>query len=277
MTAVRPLDAERIREMLRDEPFVRRLIVRDSVRSTNDEIRVLATEGAGEGCVVVAERQTTGRGRLGRPWFSPPGLGLYVSVLFRPSAPVRELTRWTLAAAVAACEACRQVGGFPAEIEWPNDIVWEGRKLGGILTEMRTGGPRATQVVVGTGLNVLHDRNDFEGELATRATSLRLAGGIANADRERLLVAYLRELALVARHLERGDWRAIADRWEAMAPGARGRGVRVKGSAGTADYEGITAGLDPMGALLVRRANGVEESVRTAESVLPLKGRVPCC
>ena len=135
MTTQRRLDADGIREMLRGEPFVRQLIVEERVGSTNDRIRELAATGAEEGTVVIAESQSRGRGRLGRSWLSRPGLGLYLSVLFRPRAPIPELTRWTLAAAVAACAACRQVGGCKVEIDWPNDLVHDGRKLGGLLAD----------------------------------------------------------------------------------------------------------------------------------------------
>jgi BirA family biotin operon repressor/biotin-[acetyl-CoA-carboxylase] ligase len=270
--SARALDEECLRGLLRGEEFVQKLVLLDTVSSTNDIARDLAAEGAGEGTVVLAERQTAGRGRMGRFWDSPRGLGLYVSVLFRPPAPAVELTRWTLGAGVAACEACRQRTGTAVEIEWPNDLVWSGKKLGGVLAEMRTAGEQPTHLVIGAGLNVGQDVADFPDELFSTATSLRLAGGGVAPQREPLVAAYLRELAGIARALGRDAWGAVAQRWEALAPRASGRRVRVTPRNGKESaYEGITMGVDDVGALRVRRPDGDIVSVRLAESVVPLE------
>lgn len=270
--AARAVDEERLRNLLRGEEFVRKLVVLDTVPSTNDIARDLAAEGAGEGTVVLAEGQTAGRGRMGRVWHSPRGLGLFVSVLFRPRAPVSELTRWTLGAAVAACEACRQRTGAAVQIEWPNDLVWRGKKLGGVLAEMRTAGRTPTHLVIGAGLNVGQDGSDFPEELSSSATSLRLASGGVVPQRESLVAAYLRELAGIARALDHDAWSAVAERWEALAPRAAGRRVRVTSRNGEAGaYEGVTMGLDDVGALRVRRPDGHVVSVRLVDSVLSLE------
>jgi BirA family biotin operon repressor/biotin-[acetyl-CoA-carboxylase] ligase len=258
--------------LLRGEPFVGALVLLDSVPSTNDAARDLAAEGAAAGTVVVAEHQTAGRGRMGRVWHSPRGLGLFVSVLFRPTAPADELTRWTLGAAVAACEACRREAGVAVEIEWPNDLVWRGRKLGGVLAEMRTAGRTPTHLIIGAGLNVGQAIADFPDELSSMATSLRLARGGSMPSREPLLAAYLRELGGIAAALGRDAWGGVAERWEALAPRARGQRVRVtpcKGQAGA--YEGVTIGLDDEGALRVQRRDGSVVSIRLVESVVPLE------
>jgi BirA family biotin operon repressor/biotin-[acetyl-CoA-carboxylase] ligase len=266
------VDEARLRNLLRGEPFVRKLVVMDTVASTNDIARDLAAEGAGEGTVVVAEQQTAGRGRMGRVWHSPRGLGLFVSVLFRPRAPVFELTRWTLGAAVAACEACRQTSGAAVQIDWPNDLLWRGKKLGGVLAEMRTAGGTATHLVIGAGLNVGQDGSDFPDGLSSSATSLRMACGGGVPPREPLAAAYLHELAGIARDLGEDGWSGVAQRWEALAPGAVGRRVRVtSGNGKAATYEGVTEGLDDVGALRVRRPDGEVASVRLVESVVSLE------
>lgn len=273
--AARPLDGERLRELLRGEAGISQLIVRDGVGSTNDELRALATRGATTGTVLLAESQHAGRGRLGRRWHSAPGLGLYLSLLLRPAAPVARLTRWTLAAGVAACEACRQIGEVHASILWPNDLVWRGRKLGGVLAEtLQT--RDAVSLVLGIGLNVAHEAADFPIELRDKAASLRSAGG-ATPDRELLAAVCLRELAELGRLLDRDRWSAVARRWEALAPGARGARVRVSDpSCPDGAYEGRSDGLEPDGALRVRGDGGRIGIVRMAESVRFLEDE-SCC
>lgn len=271
--ASRPLRAARILELLEEDPFVRRLELLDAVGSTNDELRRLAAEGAPEGTVVIAERQRAGRGRLGREWHSAAGLGLYVSVLFRPSRPAEESARWTLAASVAACDACCELADCGVWIKWPNDLMTVRGKLGGILTELRTSGSRPVELVVGAGLNVLQRNADFPPELRGVATSLRIAAGPCMLERERLVAAYLSRLGALGSRLAEGDWDPVARLWEERARGARGARVRVlapdPGGAADVRFEGVTDGLAPSGAMRVRRADGEIELVHMAESIVP--------
>jgi BirA family biotin operon repressor/biotin-[acetyl-CoA-carboxylase] ligase len=245
------------------------VILLDSVSSTNDEVRRLAAEGAPEGTVVVADRQSAGRGRLGRRWSSPPGLGLYVSVLFRPREVPEKITRWTVAASIAACEACRHSSGRAVSIEWPNDLVFERRKLGGILAESRVGADGACELVLGSGINVHQRACDFPSKIAGRATSLHLLRGAGMLEREGLAVDYLRRLATVADRLRAREWTSLAARWAELAPAGRGWRVRVLAQSGKprTGFFGITRGLDEQGALLVERADGRLTAVRTAETV----------
>jgi BirA family biotin operon repressor/biotin-[acetyl-CoA-carboxylase] ligase len=268
------LDEARIRNRLRGNRFVSRLVVLQSTDSTNDEVRRLAAAGARAGTAVVADRQTAGRGRRGRSWHSAPGLGLYVSVLLRPRQEVRQLTRWTLAAAVAACEACRELVGRPVQIEWPNDLIWEQKKLGGLLIETRSQGSAGAEVVVGLGVNVAHQSSDFPRGIRGRATSLVLAAAGSAPSRERLAAAYLSGLGRVAAELEADGWDAIAGRWEALAHGPRGRRVHVDNVGGEKRRAGpgVTDGLAPDGALRVRLDRGGTIAVRMSDAVTPLEG-----
>jgi BirA family biotin operon repressor/biotin-[acetyl-CoA-carboxylase] ligase len=263
------LDRQRIEEALRGDPFVSRLELRDSVGSTNDVALQLARDGAPPGTVVVADRQTAGRGRLASGWHSPAGVGLYLSVLLRPRAEVGELTRWTLGAAVAACESCRQLSGGEVVIRWPNDLLWRGRKLAGVIAELRSVGSRAREMIIGAGFNVGQREGDWPVGLIDRAASLRMASEEERPpDRELLLALFLRELSGVVEQLEQGRWAALAQRWERLAPAATGAAVRVVPRAGGEDgYDGVTAGLDTVGALRVRTAGGAVRTVRQAESV----------
>lgn len=256
------MTGEGFRERLLRSGFVRAVHWFDEVDSTNDALRRLAAEGAVEGTVVVAGGQTRGRGRLGRRWHSPPGLGLYLSILLRPSAPPMQVTRWTVAAAVAVCEACRAAGATEVAIEWPNDLTAGGRKLAGILAELRSSGSR-TELVLGSGVNVSHRAEDFPQ--GVDGTSLALLVGEPVVDRVALAESYLERLAAVCARLERGAWSEVAGRWETLSRTGRDRAVRV--ARGDASFTGTTAGLGARGQLRVRRSNGVVEDVHLADSV----------
>lgn len=269
-SAVAP-DAGRLRRLLGSEPFVRRLLVLDCVDSTNDELRRQAVAGAAAGTVVVAGRQSAGRGRRGRAWHSATGLGLYLSVLLRPGGTAREATRWTVAASLAACRACRDLGAQEVIVKWPNDLMSERRKLGGILAEMRSAGGTALELIIGIGLNVNHRVEDFPPELRGTATSLHLASGTGMLELEPLAAGLLGRLGEVAGRLTGGDWDGLVADWERVAPAARGCRVRVapgpSGVAGQPAFEGLTRGLDADGALRVERSDGRIVPVRLAETV----------
>jgi BirA family biotin operon repressor/biotin-[acetyl-CoA-carboxylase] ligase len=156
-----------------------------SCASTNDEAKRLAREGAPEGTVVAAAEQTAGRGTQGRPWHSGRGEGLFVSIILRPPLPAIGLL--PLLAAEAVREAVETVSGVKAEIKRPNDLVWAGRKLGGILCESGYVGDRLTFAVVGVGLNIGQSRDDFPAELRPTAVSIGMAGG-TTLDPESFLV-----------------------------------------------------------------------------------------
>jgi len=269
-------ELRRIREAISKIGWVREVVVRLETGSTNDVARELAARGAPQGTIVVADRQWAGRGRLGRSWHSPSGKGLYVSALFRPQAPAAIAGRWTIAAAVAACEACREVSGAPVVIKWPNDLLWCGLKLGGTLVEVRTLGGTPLELVVGTGINVRQRPSEFPPDLRGRAGSLVMASGRRDVDRAALAEAYLDKLGGWASLLDRGAWEEVAARWKALAPGAEGARVRIFGQEeGRGPIEGTTRGLDDTGALQVERDDGSRLTVHLGESVVPVE-TTPC-
>ena len=185
------------------------------IDSTNRYLLAEAALGCRRGVVAVADEQTAGRGRHGRTWTAAPGAALLVSVLLRPDLPPERLHLVTLAAAVAAADAVRAVGGFDARVKWPNDLVVDDRKLAGILAEADGAGA----VVVGMGLNVRADA--FPPELADLATACDLHAA-RPVDRGDLLVAWL--LALDA-HLDALDGVVAA---AAERSATLGRRVRVE-------------------------------------------------
>jgi len=220
----------------------------------------LSGERPPEGLVVVAGEQTAGRGRRGHTWFSPPGSGLYVSVVLAPAAarvdPARATMLLTLAAGVALAEGIEQATGLRVDLKWPNDLQMTRRKLGGILAESSGIGGESATVVVGYGINVL--ASAFPPELRDRATSLESELGRA-IDRHHLLAETLAALSRRYEDLLAGRFDAILDAWRRLAPAASGARVAWTTNAGTAT--GVTAGIDDLGALLVRIDDRVERIV----------------
>ena len=233
-----------------------------TIGSTNDVAATLAAAGGGEGAVVIAETQTAGRGRRGHYWFSPPGAGLYVSVVLAPgrarSAPDRATSLLTLSAGVALAEAIERITGLGPAIKWPNDLLIGRRKLAGILAEAvaASAGGTVTSVVVGYGINV--SAAAYPHELSDRATSLESELG-RPIDRAALCAETLAALAARYRDLLDARFDAILDAWRARAPGSRGAAIAWDEPGGA--RTGTTAGVDEMGALLVRRDDRVERIV----------------
>ena len=231
----------------------------ETLDSTNDLAKELAVQGAPEGTVVVAEAQTGGRGRLGREWNSPPGVGLYVSLGLRPMLPPMELPQITLTAAVAVVRAVRRVAGVAPGIKWPNDLLLYGKKLGGILTEMETESDRIRHVVVGLGLNV--NNPEFPPELAATATSLTLTAG-GTFSRVNLLMAWLEEFEeLYGRFLYQG-FPEILEEWKCSTV-TLGRAVTVR--QGPREISGQALDISPDGALLLRTNTGEIVRVTSGE------------
>lgn len=238
-----------------------------STPSTNDVAAQLAEAGGADGTTVVADAQTSGRGRLGRTWFSPAGAGLYVSVIIRPGAPggpqgaresrtdarVPPPSRLTLLAGVSLGEAVRSSTGLPAEIKWPNDLVFCGKKLAGILAEGALQQGVLEYVILGIGINVR--AVSYPPDIAHRASSLEAELG-RPVDRGLLLATLLVNLGRARRALREDAVHSWFDRWRALSPSAAGALVEWRAPDGV--RRGRTAGLDHDGALLVRSDRGVE-------------------
>lgn len=239
-----------------------------TVSSTNDLAKDLGRRDAPEGTLVVAEAQSAGRGRLGRGWDSPPGVGLYVSLLLRPPLPPSDLPQITLTAAVSVARVLRRVAGLAPGIKWPNDLLVQGKKVGGILTEMETELDRIRHLVVGLGLNV--NNPGFPPPLTDTATSLALAAG-RPFRRLELLKAWLEEFEeLYDRFLARG-FPGILEEWKNYTV-TLGKEVRVR--QGLGEVQGKALEVAPDGALLVQTRTG--EIVRvTSGELAPGLGEGP--
>jgi BirA family biotin operon repressor/biotin-[acetyl-CoA-carboxylase] ligase len=214
------------------------------VGSTNDVAGVLAEHGAGEGVVVVAERQTAGRGRYGRVWASPAGAGLYLSVVLRPVRPAPLLT---LAAGVAVAEGLLASTGLQASLKWPNDVHLGERKVAGILAEST-----ASHTILGVGINLR--QAGYPPDVAARATSVEVELG-RSVDRGLVLGACLCALTARYRDLQAGCAAAIVTAWRARAAATMGR--RVEWESDGQRRQGTAEGIAEDGALLVRAESGL--------------------
>jgi BirA family transcriptional regulator, biotin operon repressor / biotin---[acetyl-CoA-carboxylase] ligase len=224
------------------------------IGSTNSEAMEGASAGAPEGSVFVAEQQTAGRGRGAHGWHSEQSAGIYCSVVLRPALPPSEALILSLAAGLAVHAAVRQIDSrVTPDLKWPNDLLIDGKKFCGILTEMNAEATRVRYVVVGIGINV--NQASFPAELQPVATSLRMATG-SEWSRVELCAALLKSLDHEYRELlTKPDARkSILPRFEERSSSAHGRQVQVEENGG---FEGVTDGLDPRGFLQVRTAQGM--------------------
>jgi BirA family biotin operon repressor/biotin-[acetyl-CoA-carboxylase] ligase len=225
--------------------------------STSDIAQKLAEDGVAEGAVVFAEAQTQGRGRLGRQWLSPPGKGLWFSVLLRPALPPQQATQLTVAAAVALARAVEIQTGLKPEIKWPNDLLVGGKKVAGILTELNAELERIHSLILGIGVDVNQAAADFPAALRASVTSLRLATGAA-VDRPELAAHVLRELDADYARIAGGKFRAVAEEWEHRCTTL---GQRVVIHCGGRRLAGRAEALDAEGALLLRTEHGHLERI----------------
>src|SRR5215469_10594522 len=225
--------------------------------STNDVIEKLARDGVREGVVVFAESQTKGRGRLGRKWLSPAKKGLWFSVLLRPSLRPDELTQITVASAAALRRAIHVQTELNPQIKWPNDILVNGRKTAGILTELKAEVDRVNYVILGIGVDVNLSAADFPADLKKTATSLRTELGkpLSRAD---LAVAILRELDEDYTRVCSGQFSALADEWEKHCA-TLGHNVAIR--VGDRVLRGRAESLGEEGALLLRTEHGHLERI----------------
>ena len=228
------------------------------VGSTNDVALRLAEAGAPEGTAVLADVQTAGRGRRGRPWFSPPGAGLYLSCIVR-SAAGAALPLVSLAAGVATAQSVIAITGLPVGLKWPNDVVigrpW--RKLAGILCESTGIGPQPESVVVGIGINLRPAA--FPPELASVATSIEIELG-RPMERAPLAVECLARLLGQMGRLRQGRHADVLRDWRQVGH-ANVEGHRVRWTDRRGEHRAVARGIDTDGALLVNSDGRLERII----------------
>jgi len=256
------LDATSLQQLLTTQVFGRTMYMLPSTTSTNDMVKDLAQHGAPEGTAVVAEHQTQGRGRHGRSFVSPAGVGIYVSLLVRPQAATHRLPHLTLAVAVATAEALAEYSALPVRLKWPNDVEISGKKVAGILCEAVLHPVASPLVIIGIGINVNTALKQFPPELHRHVTSLALAAGHTWA-RLPLLALLLTHLEPLYRVFQQGNITPVRQRWLHYGGQIIGRQVRFASepSAGV----GTVVDLDEDGALLVQNADGTRHRLVAGE------------
>jgi BirA family biotin operon repressor/biotin-[acetyl-CoA-carboxylase] ligase len=222
----------------------------ESISSTNDMARDLAISGAAEGLCVIAREQTLGRGRQGRSWSSPPGEGLYMSLVLRPKVEASESALITLSAAIAVAESLRLDFNVRGDIKWPNDVLVNGRKICGILVEAAIERDRMQYAIMGIGVNVA--QKSFPEQVGDSATSILLETGrvIEPDDFAQAMLPRLEHWYEAA--LSQPD--RVIMHWEELSSSSHDCLVRVESADSV--IEGMTRGLTAAGALIVELANG---------------------
>jgi BirA family biotin operon repressor/biotin-[acetyl-CoA-carboxylase] ligase len=254
-----------IRWKLRAKIMGRAVISYRKVDSTNDSAYALAKNGIAEGTVIVAEEQTRGKGRHGRSWESPPGRGIYMSCVLRPKMAPNEIAKVTLVAAVAMAKAIRAFTGLPALIKWPNDILVNGRKVCGILTEMKAEQDSIDFIILGIGVNV----NTPASALPKGASSLKeeisrrsKGEGISRVE---FMKTVLESLDEEYSRLSARGFKPIIDQWRSMSalPGSK-----IKVVLPNRTIEGEAHDIDPDGSLVVRLDSGTLEKVSSGDVMM---------
>lgn len=231
-----------------------------TIDSTNLEAKRLADNGLPNGTVVVADCQESGRGRLGRVWTSPAGCGLWMSMILKPSFAASQASMVTLVAAMAVMEAIEEVCGVQMQIKWPNDLVIQGKKVCGILTEMSMEEGRISFIVPGIGINVNND--SFPEELGGKAISLAMVTG-KKVNRARLAGAVCRCFEkYYADFLAYGNLKGMKDAYNERLVN---RNKQVVVSDAARSFTCLSEGIDETGALLVQKEDGTKEAIFSGE------------
>jgi BirA family biotin operon repressor/biotin-[acetyl-CoA-carboxylase] ligase len=225
--------------------------------STNSKAYQLALNGAEEGEVVISESQEKGRGRLGRQWFSPPYLNLYLSIILRPKISPHQASLNTLMAAVATADAIQKFSGLVPLIKWPNDILLRDRKVAGLLNEIHSEMDRIHFVILGIGVNLNMDEKMFSKEIRTVATSLKIETG-QTVSRKVFLQFFLQELEKWYSIFSEEGSAVILKAWRDRAR-IKGRQVKVTSFGET--VAGIAIDVDSDGALILETEDGKRKRV----------------
>ena len=231
----------------------------DTISSTNTHAKAMAAAGAPHGTALIADSQTAGRGRMGRTFVSPKGTGIYMSVILRPHCPPAQLMHLTCAAAVAACDAVENTLSFRPGIKWINDLVYNRKKLAGILTELVFTGDEIC-AIVGIGINCCQNPEDFDPSIRSIATSVAMITGQA-PNREQLIAAILEQLVLMDQQLL-SNRSKLMERYRADCI-TLGQSVSVLQNE-IAEH-GTALNVRDDGALLVRFDDGSERAVNAGE------------
>ncbi|HEY7535484.1 MAG TPA: biotin--[acetyl-CoA-carboxylase] ligase [Thermodesulfobacteriota bacterium] len=260
------ITSELIKKILKTKTFGKTIYSFEEIGSTNEVAYELARNGALEGTIIIADSQTKGRGRLKRRWISPPGVNLYMSVIFRPSIATKDAPFLTLVTAIAIADTIKN-NEPDTFIKWPNDVLIKGKKVAGVLTDMQPVQDKVDFIVVGIGVNINMTKEMMEKEMkeiSDMTTSLREALG-HEIDRTEFAADLIVELEIwYQKFLKEGSSRIIKEwtrRW-----GAINRRVLVKFDG--KEVEGIASGIDENGFLVVQKNDGTIEKIIAGDVII---------
>ncbi|RNA69170.1 biotin--[acetyl-CoA-carboxylase] ligase [Alteribacter keqinensis] len=253
------LSKHQLESRLKDETFITAVHHYPSIHSTQETAHQLASENAPEGTLILADEQTKGKGRLGRQWHSPRETGIWMSLILRPDIEVKRAPQLTLLTAVAVVRGIKNAVGIDPEIKWPNDVLFEGKKVAGILTEMQAEPDKVHAIIVGLGLNV--NQSQFPAPLDTIATSLRIESG-KSVNRTDVLSSILIEWDWLYRTFLKEGFAAVKPLWEAHA---LTMGKRITARTPKETLTGIATGIDDSGVLLLRQDDGTLRHIYSAD------------
>lgn len=257
------LSIETIRAILKKDSIRigSELIFYETVNSTNLIASELASKGYGEGVVIIADEQTAGRGRLGRKWQSPKGKNLYFSLILTPPILPINAPILTLLSGVACCNALRKLFSIPITIKWPNDLILEDRKIGGILTEIKADIDKIIYAIVGIGININSEIEDFTPELREIATSLKLYTK-RDSSRTDILITLLKEFQFwYDIFLNEGKEKIILH-WQNLSSTI---GKRVKAQVWNDTFVGVAESIDNNGMLVIRLENNSSVKINAGD------------
>ncbi|HDQ04068.1 MAG TPA: biotin--[acetyl-CoA-carboxylase] ligase [Deltaproteobacteria bacterium] len=232
--------------------------------STNDRAFELGIAGAPEGTVVIADRQSTGRGRLQRNWHSPGGVNIYTSIILRPKMEANAAPRVSITAGVAIAEILDEYFTAKVHLKWPNDVILNGKKVCGMLSQLKILGNFIDFIVLGVGINVNIGKEDFPPELRGLATSLAAEAG-RRFSREKITISLYENLAKWYEVLTTEGFRKIKDKWLSMAPMI---GCAVSIAFINEVISGNARGIDDDGSLVIETGNGKERKVSAGDATV---------
>jgi BirA family biotin operon repressor/biotin-[acetyl-CoA-carboxylase] ligase len=249
-----------IKKNLKTKIFGKKVYSYRKVGSTNLLGFRLAETGAEEGTIIVADEQSKGKGRMGRSWYSPPGLGVWMSLILRPDIPPFKASGLSICAGLALAWTIQEMTGIEAKIKWPNDCLIDGKKVGGILLELSAELDRTNFVIVGIGVNVNHSPKDFPKNLAQTATSIRIKLG-KEVSRLALLTSFLEKFEKIYLDFRKNGLSLHREMMKSFSS-LLGRKVSLK--FGKEKIEGMAENIDDNGSLVIKTQKG-EKVVRAGE------------
>lgn len=260
------LSAEEIRNLLSGCTKIigRDILFFDMVNSTNTAASEFASKGYAEGSVIIANGQTEGRGRRGRAWLSPPGRNIYMSIILTPDISPVDATVLTLMAAVACTHAVRNAASLQVSIKWPNDIIVSGKKIGGILTEIKADMDRIFHSIIGIGMNINLDIDEMPDSLRATATSIKNETG-RTVSRTAMAAEILKELDKWYNVFLQAGKRRIIDEW-LMLSSTIGRTVRI--TIGDNIFMGIAESITDEGMLMLKLPDKTLKKISAGDVVI---------